>query len=229
VANKDALKIMLSLTKQETIPYMKKLIHLFVGLLVFGLPALKAQMIELRPNISYVFRETVSTYNGKIVLNDGAAYGADLGYIIRNKMEVNFTFSMQPTTIDVKRYPNYVGDYGNPVTVSYYELGFNRLHRLSGNDKMIPYTGAKIGLGYLDFKDNPNLNVTRLAIGVNAGVKIMLSNRVGFNVFGTIQSPVSGLGLTATVGSGGVGTGVSTYSYVVQFGLGGGLVLRLKD
>ncbi len=76
----------------------------------------------------------------------------------------------------------------------------------------------------MNFPDGKYENVTKMSIGLNVGAKIMLSDKIGLNLLALLQAPVGGFGLTA--GTGGVGVG--TYSYVLQFSLGGGLVFKLK-
>jgi hypothetical protein len=187
-----------------------------------------AQSIEFRPIAVYTFRERFPISTGDVTIQDGGTYGGEVAFVANGKMDVNFTYLIQPTTLDIRRFPSFLGDYGNKANISFYQLGVNRNHLLPGNDKVIPYTGIKMGVGYLNLESDKYYDVTRFTIGLNLGVKIMLSERVGLNMLGMLQTPVSGFGLAVTAGSGGVSTGISTYSYVFQFSLGGGLVFKLK-
>jgi hypothetical protein len=191
---------------------------------LLGGSGLFAQSIELRPLAMYTFRETFPISSGEARINDGAAYGIQLAYVVADKADINFSYQIQPTTVDIMRYPSYLGDNGNEANISNYQLGFNRNHLLAANPKVIPYTGAKVGVITMNFPDGRYENQTRMSIGLNVGAKIMVSDKVGLNLFGLLQAPVGGFGLTA--GTGGVGVG--TYSYILQFSLGGGLVFKLK-
>jgi hypothetical protein len=133
-----------------------------------------------------------------------------------------------PTTVDIRRFPSLIGDIGNNMLASYWQLGANRLYSLVATDKVIPYTGVKIGLGVYDFESAKVNTVYRAALGFQAGVKVMASPKIGLQLGMQLQSPISGLGLGVSAGTGGVSTGVSTYSYMFQFSLGGGLIFKLK-
>jgi hypothetical protein len=183
-----------------------------------------AQSIELRPIALYTFQETFPISSGDVRINDGVAYGIQLAYVAAQKADINFSYQIQPTTLDIHRYPSIKGDNGNEANISNYQLGFNRNHLLPSNNKIIPYTGAKVGVVTMNFPDGRYENVTKMSIGLNVGAKIMLSDKIGLNLLALLQSPVGGFGLTA--GTGGVGVG--TYSYILQFSLGGGLVFKLK-
>ncbi len=187
-----------------------------------------AQSIELRPIAAYTFQETFPVNSGNVRVNDGAMYGIALAYILEEKVDINLSYQIQTTTLDINRYPSFLGDKGNNASISYYELGLNRNHVLQSTDKIIPYSGIKLGIAYLNMKDGRYEDVTRAALGLNVGAKVMFNNRIGLNLFALLQSPISGIGLTVSGGSGGVSTGVGTYSYVMQFSLGGGLVFKLK-
>jgi hypothetical protein len=195
---------------------------------IIGASTVFAQEIELRPIAAYTFQETFPVNGGNVRINDGATYGAALAYVIAKKADISFAYQIQPATFDIQRYPSFMGDNANKVNISNYQLGFNRNHLLPANDKVIPYTGAKIGVVNMTFPDGKYESITRMSIGLNVGVKIMVSDKVGLNLFGQLQSPVSGVGLTLTAGTGGAGVGAGTYSYILQFGLGGGLVFKLR-
>jgi hypothetical protein len=207
---------------------MKKKTLLSAITLMLSSAALFAQSIELRPTAAYTFQETFPVSGGSIRIADGATYGVMLSYILDGKVDVNFAYQVQPGTFDIQRYPSFTGDKDNEVNINNYQLGFNRNHMLPSNNKVIPYTGFKVGVVNIVFPEGRYENVTRMSIGINAGVKLMMSDKIGLNLFGLLQSPVSGVGLTLTAGTGGAGAGVGTYSYIIQFSLGGGLVFKLK-
>lgn len=206
---------------------MKKRLFLAIAGLV-ATTALMAQSVELRPTAAYTFQETFPVSGGSIRIDDGATYGVMLAYILAEKVDVNFAYQIQKATFDIQRYPSFPNDKGNDANIANYQLGLSRNHLLAGNHKIIPYTGFKLGVVNIAFPEGKYENVTRMSIGLNAGVKIMMSDKIGLNLFGLLQSPVSGVGLTLTAGTGGAGAGVGTYSYIIQFSLGGGLVFKLK-
>lgn len=186
-----------------------------------------AQSVEVRGDVMYTFQETFPVYGGSIRISDGATYAGTLAAVFADKAELKFTYQNQPASLDFKRYPYQTGDYDNAATIEYYILGFNRLHKI-GNDKIIPYTGAGIGVVNLRFENDKYDNVTKAAFLLNLGAKFMINERVGINTYAQLQAPISGLGLYIGAGTGGASAGVSATSYVLQFGLGGGLIFKLK-
>jgi hypothetical protein len=187
-----------------------------------------AQSIELRGDVMYTFQETFPVYGGNMRISDGATYAGTLAAIFADKAELKFTYQNQPAVLDYKRFPSQVGDYDNEATIQYFMLGFNRLHHLGGNDKVIPYTGGGFGIANLSFKSGKYESLTRAAFSINLGAKFMINERIGINTFAQLQAPISGFGLYIGAGTGGASAGVSTTSYVFQFGLGGGLIFKLK-
>jgi hypothetical protein len=55
----------------------------------------------------------------------------------------------------------------------------------------------------------------------------MFSENVGLKIYAQLNTVVGGVGGGFYFGTGGSGAGVSTYSSMVQFGLGGGLTVGL--
>lgn len=188
----------------------------------------KGPSIQVGGNIMYTFQESFPVYAGTMRLQDGATYGASLAGIFGERVELKFTYQNQPVMIDLQRYPYQLGDYDNEANIQYFILGCNRLHLLSNNEKIIPYTGAGLAVATLSFKDTKYETLTRAAFTLNIGSKFMINDRLGLNAYAMIQSPISGFGVSVGAGTGGATAGVSTYSYVVQFGLGGGLIYKLK-
>src|SRR6187431_2671084 len=82
-----------------------------------------AQSIELRPLAMYTFRETFPISSGEARINDGAAYGVQLAYVVADKADINFSYQIQPTTVDIQTYPSVIGDKGTETNISNYQLG----------------------------------------------------------------------------------------------------------
>jgi|694.fasta_scaffold144730_3 hypothetical protein len=180
--------------------------------------------VEFKASSAYTFAETFPGYNASYRVSDGETWLGSLGFILHEAIEVNFSYQIQKTEIEERSYGFGLTDGKFNTTISYYQLGFNRYFSIPANDKIIPYSGLKIGVGDYRFETNKYSNQTRLGIGLNLGLKYMFTDKIGINMFGLVQMPVSGLGLY--VGTGGVSAG--TTSYIFQFSLGGGLVYRIK-
>jgi opacity protein-like surface antigen len=198
---------------------------LILGLLLSSGFKAKAQPgVVVNAGCLYTFAERFPGYDAEFRINDGEAWYASLGVILHEAIEVNFSYQIQKTVIDEKSYGLGLTDGSYNSTISYYQLGFNRYFSVPANDKIIPYSGLKIGIGDYRFETNKYENQTKLGIGLNLGLKYMFTEKIGINLVGQIQMPVTGFGLY--IGTGGVGAGTS--SYIFQLALGGGLVYRLK-
>ena len=76
--------------------------------------------------------------------------------------------------------------------------------------------------------DNGNDNsATKFGWGFRLGANIWASEKVAIKLQGQLMSAVQSAGGGLYFGTGGAGAGVSTYSSMYQFGLGGGLVISL--
>jgi hypothetical protein len=196
--------------------------------LFFFFTSISAQSLELRPLAFYTFRETFPSQFGTLRIQDGLTFGGELGYVLDDRVDIYFSYQRMNAQLDLKRFPSQAGDIGNPLALNHFQLGLNRLHQVMDDNKILPYTGFKAGIGYYSLTETTLEPQVRLTIGLNAGVKLMVTEKIGFNIAGQLQSPISGLGLVVGAGSGGVSSGVGAYSYVLQFSVGGGLIYKIN-
>jgi hypothetical protein len=108
-------------------------------------------------------------------------------------------------------------------------LAFNRHMRKPGS-KVEGFGGGMLGAAFINV-DNPDNNTsnsaTKFAWGLRLGANIWASEKVAIKLQGQLMSAVQGAGGGLYFGTGGAGAGVSTYSSMLQFGLGGGLTFAL--
>lgn len=74
---------------------------------------------------------------------------------------------------------------------------------------------------------NGNTTPTKFAWGIRGGANIWASEKVAIKLQIQLLSAVQSMGGGLYFGTGGVGAGVSSYSSIYQFGLGGGLTFAL--
>jgi len=92
------------------------------------------------------------------------------------------------------------------------------------------FGGGMLGAAFInvDNPDNGNSNnATKFAWGLRLGANIWASERVAIKLKADVLSAVQGAGGGLYFGTGGGGVGVSTYSSMYQFGLGGGIAFAL--
>ena len=113
--------------------------------------------------------------------------------------------------------------------LQYIMLGGNRYVKPKPNIET--YFGFHLGIGIIDV-DNPTTgeenSSTKFAWGLKLGTNIWASEKVGIKLQAGLISLAQAAGGGIYFGSGGVSPGLSTYSSILQFSLGGGLVFRLK-
>jgi len=193
----------------------------------------------LRLNVytSYVFDDrvdsyysTTSYYEGKIKAN--FQWGLSLEYMLHHAQGLELIWLHENTTAPTTYY--YDNGVGNPVKTKELDLSINYI--MLGSTRYIPvkptiepYFGGQLGVGIVDVSsnaDNKESNTTKFAWGLKLGTNIWASQKVGIKLQAALQSVAQGAGGGLYFGSGGVSTGLSTYSTVYQFSLGGGLVFR---
>ena len=211
----------------------KKLLALIVSCLTFFF--LSAQ--EFRVNLfgQYVFDDhvesyysTTSYYEGTI--KGGFKWGGGLEYLVNPAYGINLIYLTQSTTAPLNYYDN------NPpaglknrefdLTTHWIMLGGARYMK---KDNIEPYGGLEIGM-VISNLDNPisgeSASNTNFAWGIKLGTNIFFSEKVGIKLQADLRSATQAAGGGLYFGTGGAGVGVSSYSTIYQFGLGGGLVFR---
>jgi len=211
----------------------KNLLALIVS--CFSFFFLSAQ--EFRVNLfgQYVFDDhvesyysTTSYYEGTI--KGGFKWGGGLEYLVNPAYGINLIYLTQSTTAPLNYYDN------NPpaglknrefdLTTHWIMLGGARYMR---KDKFEPYGGLEIGM-VISNLDNPvsgaSASNTNFAWGLKLGTNIFFSEKVGLKLQADLRSATQAAGGGLYFGTGGAGVGVSSYSTIYQFGLGGGLVFR---
>ena len=206
-------------------------------LLVFFFISASAQHTRLNGYAVYVFDDQFDSYysssdyyEGKF--KGGLQWGVGLEYLPSPMNGIELIYLNQQTTARTTyAYPGIGG-----VKTTNFDVGFNWL-LLAGNrymrkpgSKVEGFGGFMLGAAFInvDNPDNGNENsATKFAWGFRLGANIWASERVGIKLQGQVLSAVQGAGGGLYFGTGGAGAGVSTYSSMLQFGLGGGLTFAL--
>ena len=205
-------------------------------LLVFFFITASAQHTRLNGYAMYVFDDQFDSYydnsnyyEGKF--KGGLQWGAGLEYLPHESSGIELLYLNQQTTaLTTYAIP------GSGVKTTNFDVGFNWL-LLAGNrymrkpgSKVEGFGGFMLGAAFINV-DNPvngNSNsATKFAWGFRLGANIWASERVAIKLKTQVLSAVQGAGGGLYFGTGGGGVGVSTYSSMYQFGLGGGITFAL--
>jgi len=205
-------------------------------LLVFFFITASAQHTRLNGYALYVFDDQFDSYydnnnyyEGKF--KGGLQWGAGLEYMPHPSSGIELIYLNQQTTaLTTYAIP------GSGVKTTNFDVGFNWL-MLAGNrymrkpgSKVEGFGGFMLGAAFINV-DNPinnnSSNATKFAWGFRLGANIWASERVAIKLKTQVLSAVQGAGGGLYFGTGGGGVGVSTYSSMYQFGLGGGIAFAL--
>lgn len=194
-------------------------------LTVFALTSI-AQSVELTPIAGYTFRSTVNITNGEARINDGFTYGGALTIAPSPYNAIEISYYRYETTATAQSGYSGFEFVSKDVAVNYMLIGGQRLFPV--NDKVTPFTGFNIGAGWLGSKDDSFSTITKFAMGFDAGVKIMVSEKVGLRLQTNFIFPITSAGGSFYWGSGGSGVGLTGYVPIWSFGFNGGLIFKIK-
>jgi hypothetical protein len=209
---------------------------LSILLICFFIPAM-SQKTRLNGYAVYVFDDKFDSYysssdyyNGKF--KGGLQWGVGLEYMAQPSQGIELLYMNQQTTAPTYYwYPGLLTEkYTNfDVGLNWIMLAGNRYMRKPGS-KVEGFGGLMAGACIInvDNPDNNNSNsATKFAWGLKLGANIWASEKVAIKLQGQLMSAVQGAGGGLYFGTGGGGAGVTTYSSMLQFGLGGGLTFAL--
>lgn len=219
---------------------MKKLIT--VSLMLVGITAYAQKSPSFRINVNggYVFDDEVDSYFSSTAyfygtVKGGIQYGVGFEYMVQPTLGAEISYlrldTKGPTTYyDIGAIPDPVKSAEFRMAINYFFLGTTRYFPVSA--KLEPYFGAQLGVGVIGVSNPTNgkgdIN-TKFAWGLKGGSHFWVSESVGIKLQAALQSMSQAVGGGLYFGTGGVGTGISSYSSVLQFSLGSGLVFKLGD
>ncbi len=215
---------------------MKKAILSFI-LISFAFTSVLAQGKRINLYGAYVFDDEVTSsydsynyFNGKIV--GGFQYGAGLEFMKGDEFGIELLWIGQSTTAPT--YYNYGYAFERYATLNvdlnYAMLGLTQ-HMQKPGTKIEGFGGIMLGCLFAGV-ENPETGSSdsseKFAWGLRLGGNFWTSDRVALKIETQILSAVQGAGGSLYFGTGGSGAGVSTYSSMLQFSIGGGLAFNLS-
>jgi hypothetical protein len=203
---------------------IKKL--LILSLLMIALTTTSiAQRIEICPFAGYTFADIFTITGGTARIGDGITYGGSVG--LEKGERYLFELTYLRTDMTLTAYSSYDNiDVEDAGSSNYIMIGGNRLFGTPG--KVVPYAGISVGIGILASKDNTFDNIEKLAFGLDAGIKIPVSEKFGIRVQSNLNFPfvnVDGV-LWWSSSSGNSAVATSNVPFL-QFGFTAGLVYKI--
>ena len=211
---------------------MKKFLTAAIFVIISA-SAAQAQGLRLNGYALYTFDDRVSSFqsntqrfDGKI--KGGLTWGVGAEFMVQPEVGVEVSYYR----MDTKAPTNYANPVPKSATfnvdLNWIMLGGTRYFH--ANPKIEPYAGLMLGAGIINANNPDNgfsQNHSAFAWGFKGGVNIWASERVGLKLQTNLMSMVQAVGGGLFFGTGGASVGVSTFSTLLQFSLGGGLVIKL--
>jgi len=211
---------------------MKKFLMASI-LLIVSASATKAQGFRLNGYALYTFDDRVESFQsntqyfeGKI--RGGLTWGVGAEFLIKPEYGIELSYYRMDTKAPINYFSQGPKSSTFDVALNWIMLGGVRY--LKVNPKVEPYGGLMLGVGIID-TENPNngnsQGSTEFAWGLKGGVNLWATDRVGIKLQTNLMSMVQAVGGGLYFGTGGAGVGVSAFSSLLQFSLGGGLVIKM--
>jgi hypothetical protein len=207
-------------------------------LIIVGVVAVAARSQETRIHVygNYVFDDKVESYysstnyfNGTIV--GGAMWGIGLEFKVHEEYGLEFQYQRQDTKASVHYYDlASVGDRDGDVDLGINWIMAGATRYITEKRSLEPFAGLMLGVAIIDGTNpdnNKSASATKFAWGFRLGTNVLVSDHLGFRFQAQLQSATQAAGGGIYFGTGGTGAGVTTYSSMTQFVLGGGVFLRL--
>jgi hypothetical protein len=206
---------------------MKKQIFLLFIMLAFVFTT-QAQTVSLLTFGGYTFKNTINYANAKAVLGDGFQWGGGFEVKMDDSKAVELIYQRMDPTASIRYFVGSSDAESFGVGVNYIMAGGT--HYFPLNEMISAFGTVDLGVGIFDPKDDaPNLEtITRFAWGIRGGLQVATSERISLRIHAQLLSPVQGFGGGVWFGSGGASAGVTTYSTIYQFDLGGSLIVKIR-
>ena len=208
---------------------------IFAFILLAGLAGTSfAQNVRLNGYSSYVFDDNVDSYYDPYNYYDGTikggyCWGIGAEFLPAPTKGIELKYLRRTTTAPMEYYKNTLKHSTFDVNLNYILLGGNNYFKTGG--KVEPYAGADIGMALVyitNQESGAEDNATKFAWGLKLGTNIWINEKIGLKLQADLLSVVQSAGGGLYFGTGGAGAGVSAYSTMYQWGLGGGLTVKLK-
>ena len=211
---------------------MKQLLSaLFISILAFS--AAHAQEIRLNGFAGYVFDDRVDAYASNTSYYEGTVkggfrWGAELEYHT-GMNGIGLLYLRQDTDVPMNYYDIVLKNQTFKLGINWIMLDFNRY---VPKGKAEPYAGGGLGVAIMNLESpetGSSSSKTKFAWNIKLGTNILASERMGIKLQADLFSAVQSVGGGFYFGTGGAGAGVSSYSSMLQFGLGGGIFFRFPQ
>ena len=203
---------------------MKKTLLILFAILSVSIA--KAQEVTLLTFESYTFADKLQWEWGDGKVYDGFQWGAGLEFGLSEENAIELIYQNLATDIELTDYTIGGQRRRGEATFNYIFIGGTRY--MPVNETVSGFGTIDVGMVIASPKESQYDNVTKFTWAGRLGVRVKANDRLSMRVHAQITNPVQAFGGGLYFGTGGAGAGVSTYSTIWQFNLGGSVNIRLK-
>ncbi|HET9280039.1 MAG TPA: hypothetical protein VFN95_17715 [Flavitalea sp.] len=209
---------------------MKRILSTLIAISLFYSTSV-AQEFRLNGFAGYLFDDHVDSYYSATeyfegTIKGGFRWGLGAEYMLHPQYGIGIIYYRQDTEAPMTYYDQGVKSRDFDLGCSWLMAAFTRYMK---KDNIELYGGGELGAVFFGLDNSlsgSSESATKFAWGLNLGTNIFFSEKVGLKVQIDLHSASQAVGGGFYFGTGGAGTGVSSYSTIYQFGIGGGLVFR---
>lgn len=207
---------------------MRKIALVLPAILFLSARSFAQTSVELIPSVGYTFADRNDFYSAYGRIGDGVSYGGSIKFNVNRSFGIEVLYSHMNTTSGLYNYgPDQTPISQTNMSFDYIMAGPVQSFTIP-NSTVRPFLGAMLGAAIQTPPMNSGYSQdTRFAMGFQLGTNIYVSPRVGIQLKAQLLSPVDGAGGTFFASNYGGGVGVTGYSSIYQFSLGGGLIIGL--
>ena len=205
--------------------------HLFLALaLIISAHSASAQRVEVNALSAYMFgASTDYMYEsglryGDIWIAPNAVYGGAVDVQLDKNIMFELQYMRQQTRAEERGYNRQVA-HETDLTNHFVQAG--GLYSQSVGPSADVFGGAMFGLEVFSPSKPQYESVVRFLGTLTGGTKIWITDAVGLRVQAALNMPMVLSGVGFYFGTGGADYGASTFVQLLQFNLGGGVVVRL--
>lgn len=202
---------------------MKK--NLTLAILLFTSTMLFAQSVEITPLYGYTISGKVDRYYGTYDIKNDMLFGAILSVEIDLMSYVELSYVRTNTELLAQPAVGEWNTFG--MGIEHYQAGFLR----EFNDgKVVPFAKAMLGTSRYVQTTRGSEAYWRFSVGIGGGLKYFFTERLGLRLHTNLMLPMEFAGGGIFCGNGGgCSGGVGFDVPVVNWELGGGLIIRVDN
>jgi hypothetical protein len=193
-----------------------------------GLKAQSQGTISLNAYGAYVFDDKIPLDLAYAKVKAGPQWGGGLEFFMQDNRSLELKYMWMNTTMPVYTNGGILIDplsgKSDAATVNYVLIGGNNYFERSVDQKVVPFAGADLGVGWIDAYGQAD---AKFAWDAKLGIKIKTSGPVAFKLHAYVQNMISQFGGDYWYTWYGTYY-VPTYTSLWQIGLGGAICFDMK-